>query len=156
MTEGTGRVIEAEEILRILPHRYPLLLVDRVIEIEPPTRAVGIKNVTINEPFFQGHFPTYPVMPGVLIVEAMAQVGGVAVLAADEYKGKLALFAGIDNVRFKRQVKPGDTLRIEVEVQKIRRGLGIGAGTATVNGDLACKGDIMFALVDLPDALKQG
>ncbi len=156
MTEDTGRVIEAEEIQRILPHRYPFLLVDRVIEIEPPTRAVGIKNVTINEPFFQGHFPTYPVMPGVLIVEAMAQVGGVAVLAAEEYKDKLALFAGIDNVRFKRQVKPGDTLRIEVEVQKIRRGLGIGAGTATVNGELACKGDIMFALVDLPDALKQG
>jgi 3-hydroxyacyl-[acyl-carrier-protein] dehydratase len=155
MTDGTGRVIEAEEIQRILPHRYPFLLVDRVIEIEPPTRAVGIKNVTINEPFFQGHFPTYPVMPGVLIVEAMAQVGGVAVLAAEEYRDKLALFAGIDNVRFKRQVKPGDTLRIEVEVQKIRRGLGIGAGTATVNGDLACKGDIMFALVDLPDALKQ-
>ena len=154
MTEGTGRVIEAEEIQRILPHRYPFLLVDRIIEIEPPTRAVGIKNVSINEPFFQGHFPTYPVMPGVLIVEAMAQVGGVAVLAADDYKDKLALFAGIDNVRFKRQVKPGDTLRIEVEVQKIRRGLGMGAGTATVNGDLACKGDIMFALVDLPDALK--
>lgn len=156
MTDSAGRVIEAEEIQRILPHRYPFLLVDRVIEIDPPTRAVGIKNVTINEPFFQGHFPTYPVMPGVLIVEAMAQVGGVAVLAAEEYKDKLALFAGIDNVRFKRQVKPGDTLRIEVEVQKIRRGLGIGAGTATVNGDLACKGDIMFALVDLPDALKQG
>jgi 3-hydroxyacyl-[acyl-carrier-protein] dehydratase len=156
MTDGTGRVIEAEEIQRILPHRYPFLLVDRVIEIEPPTRAVGIKNVTINEPFFQGHFPTYPVMPGVLIVEAMAQVGGVAVLAADEYKDKLALFAGIDNVRFKRQVKPGDTLRIEVEVQKIRRGLGVGAGTATVNGELACKGDIMFALVDLPEALRQG
>lgn len=156
MADDTGRVIEAEEIQRILPHRYPFLLVDRVIEIEPPTRAVGIKNVTLNEPFFQGHFPTYPVMPGVLIVEAMAQVGGVAVLASDEYKDKLALFAGIDNVRFKRQVKPGDTLRIEVEVQKIRRGLGLGAGTATVNGDLACKGDIMFALVDLPDALKQG
>jgi 3-hydroxyacyl-[acyl-carrier-protein] dehydratase len=156
MSESASRVIEAEEIQRILPHRYPFLLVDRVIEIEPPTRAVGIKNVTINEPFFQGHFPTYPVMPGVLIVEAMAQVGGVAVLSSDEYKDKLALFAGIDNVRFKRQVKPGDTLRIEVEVQKIRRGLGIGAGTATVDGDLACKGDIMFALVDLPDALKQG
>ena len=155
MTEGTSRVIEAEEILRILPHRYPFLLVDRIVEIEPPTRAVGIKNVTINEPFFQGHFPTYPVMPGVLIVEAMAQVGGVAVLASGEYAGKLALFAGIDNVRFKRQVKPGDTLRIEVEVQKIRRGVGMGAGTATVDGDLACKGDIMFALVDMPDALKQ-
>lgn len=154
MSDAMSRVIEAEEIQRILPHRYPFLLVDRVIEIEPPTRAVGIKNVTINEPFFQGHFPTYPVMPGVLIVEAMAQVGGVAVLASDEYKDKLALFAGIDNVRFKRQVRPGDTLRIEVEVQKIRRGLGLGAGTATVDGELACKGDIMFALVDLPEALK--
>lgn len=149
-----SRVIEAEEIQRILPHRYPFLLVDRVIEIEPPRRAVGIKQVTINEPFFQGHFPTYPVMPGVLIVEAMAQVGGVAVLASEEYQGKLALFAGIDNVRFKRQVKPGDTLRIAVEVQQIRRGIGIGAGTATVDGELACKGDIMFALVDLPEALK--
>lgn len=154
MAEQPTRIIEAEEIRRILPHRYPFLLVDRVIEIEPPHRAVGIKQVTINEPFFQGHFPTYPVMPGVLIVEAMAQVGGVAVLASDEYRDKLALFAGIDNVRFKRQVKPGDTLRIEVEVQKIRRGLGVGAGTATVDGELACKGDIMFALVDLPDALR--
>lgn len=154
MAEQPTRIIEAEEIQRILPHRYPFLLVDRVIEIEPPHRAVGIKQVTINEPFFQGHFPTYPVMPGVLIVEAMAQVGGVAVLASDEYRDKLALFAGIDNVRFKRQVKPGDTLRIEVEVQKIRRGLGVGAGTATVDGELACKGDIMFALVDLPDALR--
>lgn len=154
MADQPARIIEAEEIQRILPHRYPFLLVDRVVEIEPPHRAVGIKQVTINEPFFQGHFPTYPVMPGVLIVEAMAQVGGVAVLASDEYRDKLALFAGIDNVRFKRQVKPGDTLRIEVEVQKIRRGLGLGAGTATVDGELACKGDIMFALVDLPDALR--
>lgn len=154
MSDDAGRVIEAEEIQRILPHRYPFLLVDRIIEIEPPTRAVGIKNVTINEPFFQGHFPTYPVMPGVLIVEAMAQVGGVAVLSAGEYSDKLALFAGIDNVRFKRQVKPGDTLRIEVELQKIRRGLGMGSGTATVDGEVACKGDIMFALVDLPAALK--
>ncbi|MFT4037406.1 MAG: 3-hydroxyacyl-ACP dehydratase FabZ [Thermomicrobiales bacterium] len=154
MADQPGRMIEAEEILRILPHRYPFLLVDRVIEVEPPHRAVGIKQVSINEPFFQGHFPTYPVMPGVLIVEAMAQVGGVAVLTSDDYRDKLALFAGIDNVRFKRQVKPGDTLRIEVEVQKIRRGLGLGAGTATVDGELACKGDIMFALVDLPDALR--
>ncbi|MCA9878709.1 MAG: 3-hydroxyacyl-ACP dehydratase FabZ [Thermomicrobiales bacterium] len=156
MSDDTSRVIEAEEIQRILPHRYPFLLVDRVIEIEPPTRAVGIKNVTINEPFFQGHFPTYPVMPGVLIVEAMAQVGGVAVLSSDDYRDKLALFAGIDNVRFKRQVKPGDTLRIEVELQKIRRGLGMGSGVATVDGELACKGDIMFALVDLPEALQPG
>lgn len=150
----TGRIIEANEIQRILPHRYPFLLVDRIVELAPPRRAVGLKQVTINEPFFQGHFPTYPVMPGVLIVEAMAQVGGVAVLSSEDYSGKLALFAGIDKVRFKRQVKPGDTLRIEVELAQIRRGIGMGMGTATVDGDLACRGEIMFALVDLPDAMK--
>jgi len=147
--------IDAEGIQRILPHRYPFLLVDRVIELVPPHRAVGIKQVTINEPFFQGHFPAYPVMPGVLIVEAMAQVGGVAVLSSEEYQDKLALFAGIDNVRFKRQVRPGDTLRLEVELQQIRRGIGMGSGTATVEGELACRGDIMFALVDKPYALRQ-
>ena len=145
--------IDAEGIQQILPHRYPFLLVDRVIELAPPHRAVGIKQVTINEPFFQGHFPGYPVMPGVLIVEAMAQVGGVAVLSAEDYRDKLALFAGIDNVRFKRQVRPGDTLRLEVELQQIRRGIGMGSGTATVEGELACRGDIMFALVDKPEAL---
>jgi 3-hydroxyacyl-[acyl-carrier-protein] dehydratase len=94
-------------------------------------------------------------MPGVLIVEAMAQVGGVAVLSAEEYRDKLALFAGIDNVRFKRQVKPGDTLRLEVELHQIRRGIGMGSGTATVDGELACRGDIMFALVDKPEALRR-
>jgi 3-hydroxyacyl-[acyl-carrier-protein] dehydratase len=154
--DGQAVIIDAERIQRILPHRYPFLLVDRVIELAPPRRAVGIKQVTVNEPYFQGHFPGYPVMPGVLIVEAMAQVGGVAVLSAEEYAGKLALFAGIDNVRFKRQVKPGDTLRIEVELEQIRRGIGKGAGTATVDGELACRGEIMFALVDTPSSLGQG
>lgn len=152
--EEAGRILEAADIMRILPHRHPFLLVDRVIELEPPHRAVGIKQVTANEPHFQGHFSGYPVMPGVLIVEAMAQVGGVAVLSSPEYANKLALFAGIDKVRFKRQVKPGDTLRIEVELAQIRRGIGMGAGSATVDGELACRGEIMFALVDKPESLK--
>ena len=102
--------LDAVEIMKIIPHRYPFLLVDRIEEIEAGKRAVGVKNVTMGDPFFQGHFPDYPVMPGVLIVEALAQVGAVAMLVMDEYKGKIAFFAGIDNVRFKRQVKPGDTL----------------------------------------------
>ena len=139
----------------LLPHRYPFLLIDAVTSYEPGLSIEAIKNVSVNEPYFQGHFPGYPVMPGVLIVEAMAQVGGVAVLSAVEYRDKLALFAGIDNVRFKRQVRPGDTLRLEVELHQIRRGIGMGSGNATVDGELACRGDIMFALVDKPGALQQ-
>lgn len=139
--------LDSVAIRKIIPHRYPFLLVDQVIELTPGERAVGIKNVSANEPFFQGHFPEYPVMPGVLIVEAIAQVGAVAMLSLPELAGQLALFAGIEKVRFKRQVKPGDTLRIEVEMGKIRRSIGTGSGTATVDGELACKGEFMFALV---------
>ncbi len=139
--------LDSVAIRKIIPHRYPFLLIDRIIELTPGERAVGIKNVTANEQFFQGHFPEFPVMPGVLIVEAIAQVGAVAMLSQPEYEGQLALFAGIEKVRFKRQVKPGDTIRIEVELAQIRRNIGTGTGIATVEGEVACKGDFMFALV---------
>ncbi len=132
----------------LIPHRYPFLLVDRVEELEPGVRAVGIKNVTQNEPFFQGHFPDYPVMPGVLIVEAMAQVGAVGVMTLEEYGGKLALFAGIDGVRFRRQVIPGDVLRMEVEISRLKGRVGRGKGSATVNGERACEAELMFAFAD--------
>jgi len=143
-------VLDAQQIQSIIPHRYPFLLVDRIIEIEYGQRAVGLKNVTINEPFFQGHFPDYAVMPGVLIVEALAQVGAVAILGTEEHRGKMAFFAGIDGVRFKRQVKPGDTLRLEVELGNMRRGVGMGTATATVDGELAVRGELMFAVTDTP------
>ena len=142
--------LDSVAIRKIIPHRYPFLLVDRIDELDPGQRAVGIKNVTANEQFFQGHFPEYPIMPGVLIVEAIAQVGAVTLLSMDEYDGKIAFFAGIDNVRFKRQVKPGDTLKMEVELKQIRRGIGSGSGIATVDGDVACKGDFMFAIAPDP------
>lgn len=136
------------DIQGIIPHRYPFLLVDTVLEIEEGKRAVGIKNVTVNEPFFQGHFPGNPIMPGVLIVEAMAQVGAVAVLSKEEYKGKLALFTGIDRLRFRRQVVPGDQLLLEVEMIALKRGIGKANAQATVNGQVAVSGELMFALVD--------
>ena len=147
MTDANEHVaLDSVAIQKIIPHRFPFLLVDRVVELEAGKRAVGIKNVSIGEPFFQGHFPDYPVMPGVLIVEAIAQVGAIAMLSLEEYKGRIAFFAGIDNVRFKRQVKPGDVLRLEVELGQIRRNIGTGSGTATVNGEVACKGEFMFAI----------
>lgn len=131
-----------------IPHRYPFLLVDRVVAIEPGIRAVGIKNVTQNEPFFEGHFPDYPVMPGVLIVEAMAQVGAVGVMALEEYRKKLALFAGIDGVRFRRQVIPGDTLAMEVEISRLKGKVGRGKGTATVESERVCEAELMFAFTE--------
>jgi 3-hydroxyacyl-[acyl-carrier-protein] dehydratase len=143
--------LDTVAIRGIIPHRYPFLLVDRIDELEPGHRAAGLKNVTANEEFFLGHFPDYPVMPGVLIVEAIAQVGAVALLSLDEHAGKIAFFAGINNVRFKRQVKPGDTLRLEVQLNQIRRGIGSGEGIASVDGDVACKGDFMFAIAPDPN-----
>jgi len=145
-------MLDAQQIQEIIPHRYPFLLVDRIVEIEWGQRAVGIKNVTINEPFFQGHFPGNPIMPGVLIVEALAQVGAVAILGMEEHRGKLAFFAGIDRVRFKRPVRPGDVLRLEVQVGKMRRNIGTGTGTATVDGQVVAEGELMFALIDLETA----
>ncbi len=139
-------MLTAEQIQAILPHRYPFLMIDRILEVEEGKRAIGIKNVTINEEFFNGHFPGYPVMPGVLIVEALAQVGAVAMLQKEENKGRLAFFAGIDNCRFKRQVTPGDTLRLEVEITRLRGSIGKGKARATVDGEIACETEITFAL----------
>ena len=137
--------LSSADIQKIIPHRYPFLLVDKIVEMEWGKRAVGIKNVTANEYFFQGHFPDYPVMPGVLIIEAIAQVGAVAVLGMPENRGKIAFFAGVDEVRFKRQVVPGDTLRLEVTMTRLRGPIGQGIGEATVDGELACRGSFMFA-----------
>lgn len=141
-------MMNIEEIKAILPHRYPFLLVDRIEELEEGVRAVGIKNVTANEPFFQGHFPDYAVMPGVLIVEALAQVGAVAMLMKPENRGKLGFLAGIDGFRFKQQVRPGDQLRLEVEITRLKGPIGKGFGRATVDGKLAAEGEIMFAIGD--------
>lgn len=133
------------KIRELIPHRYPFLLVDRIEEVEPGVRAIGIKNVSQNEPFFEGHFPDYPVMPGVLIVEALAQVGAVGVMMLEEFRGKLALFAGIDGVRFRRQVIPGDTLTMEVGISRLKGRVGRGKGKATVNDERVCEAELMFA-----------
>lgn len=142
-------VLAVEDIHKLLPHRYPFSFVDRIIEYVPGKRAVGIKNVTFNEPYFQGHFPGRPIMPGVLIVEAMAQVGGVVLTQLPEVEGGLFLFAGIDKVRFRRQVIPGDQLAIEVELLYVkRRRFGKMRATAEVDGKLAAEGELMFSLVE--------
>ena len=139
-------MLDVQQIKEIIPHRYPFLLVDRIVELEEGTRAVGIKNVTANEEFFNGHFPDYPVMPGVLIIEALAQVGAVAMLIKEENRGRLAFFAGIDACRFKGQVKPGDQLRLEVEITRLRGSIGKGKGTAIVDGKVVAEAELMFAL----------
>lgn len=143
-------MLTTQEIMDIIPHRYPFLLVDRVLELEAGVRALAEKQVSINEPFFQGHFPGYPIMPGVLIVEALAQTGAVALLSLPEYRERLAFFAGIEKLRFRRPVHPGDTLQLDVRMEKIRRGIGKGTGRASVAGQLVCEGEILFALGDRP------
>jgi len=137
-------MLDINEIMEILPHRYPFLMVDRILELEPGKRAVGLKNVTINEGHFVGHFPVLPVMPGVLIVEAMAQVGAVAILKMPDYEGKIALLAGVDKARFRRQVIPGDQLRIEVTVLRLRSNVGKSNAVVYVGDEVAAEAELMF------------
>ncbi len=139
---------DIQEILGFLPHRYPFLLIDRVVEFEPTKRLVAIKNVTINEPFFQGHFPGYPIMPGVLVVEAMAQAGGMIMMAEiPDREKKLVVFTGIERAKFRRPVTPGDQLRIEVEVLSMRTRAGRILGRAMVDGKLACEATLTCQVV---------
>lgn len=135
-----------QEIKEIIPHRYPMLLVDRVEELEERKRVVAKKNVTINEPFFQGHFPHEPVMPGVLIVEAMAQAGAVALLSLEDFRGKTAYFGGLDKAKFRKKVTPGDTLILEVEIIKVKSAAGIGKGIAYVDGKKVAEAELTFMI----------
>jgi len=145
----TETILDVTAIMDILPHRYPFILVDRIIELTPMERVLGLKNVTINEPFFVGHFPGHPVMPGVLILEALAQAGGLMLSGSEnDPAGKLVYFTGIDNVKFRRPVVPGDQLKLAVEMVKFRRNFCKMHGKALVNDELACEGDLSAALVE--------
>lgn len=139
-------VYTTTQIMEILPHRQPFLMIDTVEELEPGSRAVGRKCVTYGEPYFQGHFPGNPVMPGVLIIEAMAQTGAVALLGQPEWKGKTAYFAGIDKARFKKIVRPGDVLTIETKILWVKGPMGKGEAKATVDGKLVACAELMFAI----------
>ena len=139
-------MLDIKQIMEILPHRYPFLLVDRAEMMEDGKGAIGYKNVTINEPFFQGHFPNEPVMPGVLIVEALAQVGAIAILSQEAYKGKIAYLGSIKEAKFRRMVKPGDTLKLCCELVKQRGPMGVGKATAYVGDQKACECELIFAI----------
>lgn len=145
--KGEG-VLDINDILKILPHRYPFLMVDRVVDFEGDNKCTGVKNVTINEPFFPGHFPGHPIMPGVLQVEAMAQVASVLMLRRPENQGKIGYFMSADNVKWRRPVLPGDTLFIEAEILKMRRSIGFATCRCIVNGDVVSSGDLKFSLLD--------
>ena len=146
-------MLGSREIQQIIPHRWPFLLVDKIIDLKPGEEAVGIKNVSSGEFFFQGHFPNYPIFPGVLIIEALAQVGAVAVLSLAENKGKIVLFAGVDGFRFRSLVFPGDSLRLEVKLTKVRGPIGKGASKATVEGKTVAEGELTFALANPGEVL---
>lgn len=139
-------IMNTQQIMDILPHRSPFLLIDTVEELQPGVKCVAKKNVTMNEPHFMGHFPGHPVMPGVLIIEALAQTGAVAILCQDEWKGKTAYFAGINNAKFKQKVVPGDTLELTTEIIKIKGPIGVGKAVARVNGKVACMAELTFAI----------
>lgn len=139
-------LLNTKEIMEIIPHRQPMLLIDTIEELEPGVRAVGKKCVTYNEPFFAGHFPQEPVMPGVLIIEALAQVGAVAVLSCDEFKGKTAYFGGINSAKFKKKVVPGDVLTLELEIIRRKGPIGVGSAKAYVDGKVAVIAELTFAI----------
>ena len=139
-------LLNTQQIMEILPHRNPFLLIDTIEELVPGEKAVAKKNVTMNEPYFMGHFPGNPVMPGVLIIEALAQTGAVAILCQDEWKGKTAYFAGINNAKFKQKVVPGDTLELTTEIIKVKGPIGVGKAVAKVNGKSACMAELTFAI----------
>ena len=139
-------MLDITEIKKIIPHRYPMLLIDRVEELIPGEKAVAKRNVTINEELFNGHFPGNPVMPGVLIVEALAQTGAVALLSLPEFKGKTAYFGGIKSAKFRKVVRPGDSFRLEVTLEKIRNNVGLGKAIATVDGKKACTAELTFMI----------
>jgi 3-hydroxyacyl-[acyl-carrier-protein] dehydratase len=138
--------LDINEIKKILPHRYPFLLVDRITELEPGKSARGIKCVSANEMQFMGHFPDYPVMPGVLVLEAMAQTGAVAILVSEEYRGKIALFGGVNKCRFRKEVMPGDVLELFCEISAVRGPVGFGKARATVHGETAAEAELSFVI----------
>ncbi|MBQ4271050.1 MAG: 3-hydroxyacyl-ACP dehydratase FabZ [Clostridiales bacterium] len=139
--------LDIKGIMEIIPHRHPFLLIDKVEDYEPGQYCIAYKNITYDESFFRGHFPEYPITPGVLMVEALAQAGAVAILSQEEFKGKIAVFAGIDNCKFKKQIVPGDTVRLETKITQVRGPVGVGEAEATVDGKIAVKCTLKFAIM---------
>lgn len=139
-------ILNSSDIQKIIPHRYPMLLIDKIVELQEGEMAVGIKNVTFNEQFFQGHFPGNPVMPGVLIIEALAQTGAVAILSLEKFKGKTVYFGGIKSAKFKKMVCPGDTLKLVTNITKLKGSFGIGSAIAYVDEEIAAEAELIFAV----------